>query len=560
MNRREYVKSIGIGATIGLDRIGVVGMDLITNSPEVGPPNPRNWRLAFEDTFEGDSLDTSKWEVGYGWGDQFADSPSKVNEEAVEVRDGRLRLSIERAPAAFEKPFHSGKVNTSGVPNGFTFGPGTYLEVRMRTGNLPGANNAFWSKPADEAWPPEIDVAEVPIGTEQARLNVGRSIHNVHYSTSGRAGDENSYEKINVATHRLDSGTYQRSFHTFGCLWRRNRIAHYLDGRLLGETRNRKALTACANGTPFYMLLGTRIAADWLGVPDTLSGFDTTMQVEWVRTYEFAPNSANRGGSGSGDGERYLWVRSVDGGRATYAFEASGGSVELDESGDVPGFWVADDGRTAGGIVSERRSIPGFRYSGEITDFQYSGSPEVFIDGQPVDPALLGRRTEKTITFIGRNGFGSYTVSVTGDIAKSVAGKASIEAGDTISESTASGGVADGGHDTYRFSGDIESIDTDRNVTVLVDGEQYTHVKRVVVTRAPDSSGIVKYSIESSGALEELSETEPDDAAAGSKAHGRIAGGADVYRLTGGTVTDVSTQGGEVVVTVGGDRWRPEEN
>ena len=120
--------------------------------------------------------------------------------------------------------------------------------------------------------------------------------------------------------------------------------------------------------------------------------------------------------------------------------------------------------------------------------------------------------------------------------------------------------MADGGHDTYRFSGDIESIDTDRNVTVLVDGEQYTHVKRVVVTRAPDSSGIVKYSIESSGALEELSETEPDDAAAGSKAHGRIAGGADVYRLTGGTVTDVSTQGGEVVVTVGGDRWRPEEN
>jgi hypothetical protein len=63
----------------------------------------------------------------------------------------------------------------------------------------------------------------------------------------------------------------------------------------------------------------------------------------------------------------------------------------------------------------------------------------------------------------------------------------------------------------------------------------------------------VNYIIESTGTFETL---EGGDESAGSKAAGTVTDETDAYRLRDGEITDVSTFGGDVVVTVDGSEWQ----
>ena len=194
-----------------------------------------------------------------------------------------------------------------------------------------------------------------------------------------------------------------------------------------------------------------------------------------------------------------------------------------------------------------------YRFVGAVADFEVTDGDAsellLTLDGQERDPGSFGGPSENTITFDGRDGRGSYELTVSGDIAKSTDNGASIDPNDTIEGSTAAGQV-NGGRDSYVFDGEIESISADPAITVLLNGSEYELGKRVEVSRAPESSGEVDYIIESSGTLNELEGINSEDAASGSKARGTVLGGTDTYRLLGGEIQDVSTFGGDVTVTV----------
>jgi len=194
-----------------------------------------------------------------------------------------------------------------------------------------------------------------------------------------------------------------------------------------------------------------------------------------------------------------------------------------------------------------------YRFAGEVTDFEVTDGDAsellLTLDGQERDPGSLGGPGENTITFDGRDGQGSYELTVSGDIAKSTDNDASINPNDTIDGSTATGQV-NGGRDSYVFDGEIESISADPAIRILLNGSEYELGKRVEVFRASDSSGVVDYIIESSGTLDELAGIGSNDAASGSKARGTVIGGTDTYRLVGGEIRDVSTFGGNVTVAV----------
>lgn len=56
----------------------------------------RQWKIAFEDDFEGDALDTSKWapfEVGVDYG-----GDSVTVEDCYEIGDGVLSLKVNNEP------------------------------------------------------------------------------------------------------------------------------------------------------------------------------------------------------------------------------------------------------------------------------------------------------------------------------------------------------------------------------------------------------------------------------------------------------------------------------
>ncbi|MFC7095836.1 glycoside hydrolase family 16 protein [Halobaculum marinum] len=257
------------------------------------------------------------------------------------------------------------------------------------------------------------------------------------------------------------------------------------------------------------------------------------------------------------DGDHYLWVRSGDGSAAEFVFETSGGNVHYDSSGQEADYWIGDDAMLGGGTVARTSSLPGFWYDGEIIDFSYEGSLDVFIDNEAVDPDTLvdpnrpgpyaPGELPNTITIDGSVSSGSADYSLT--VSDAIAPAKAMNAEDSIEGATATGAVG-GGSDAYRYSGSIKEFVLDGDAGVVVDGSE---LSRITIERAPESKGNVRYLIETSGTLihGEPSSAEPDEVEGG-KAYGRVKGDADEYWLRDGSLVDVSTFRGEVVVTVDG--------
>ena len=282
MERREAIKALALGTPAMLTGLSRCSAEKIghTNSDPSTPAlsDSDDWQLVFEDEFTGGSLDRSKWDTGWGWGHKSSNTAGDASAENVSVSDSRLKLKVTKGEE--DLPYLVGAVNTK---DKFTFGPGTYLEARVKALNLPGCNQAFWSKPNSEEWPPEIDFFEIP--TKQ----MDRSIHNIHYSESIKVGDRSTHATHHNATYFLDTGEYSDNFHVFGCAWHSDRIEHYLDGEQIGTTEDPKVVTAVNRGAPFYLMFTTAIDQDWLGVPpEDWSGYHTVMEIAYVRAWEYA--------------------------------------------------------------------------------------------------------------------------------------------------------------------------------------------------------------------------------------------------------------------------------
>jgi beta-glucanase (GH16 family) len=277
MDRRTFLKTTGIGgATVGGSLL-LVGVGL-RKRPETlaegGPPNQRDWTLAFHDRFRGDTLDEEKWGVGWGWGRTTNSSPTRIRPENVAVNDRVLSL---RGTHDGSETF-SGAVNTKNI---VSFGPGSYVEARIKFAKREGFLNAFWAKPVSERWPPEIDVVE--LFQEGNRPDeVERAHHHLHYSRSGEPSDETTYEDVQATS--TPGGDLTTAYHTYGLEWREDRVVPYVDGVAVHEWTDETILRALAAGGPFYLMLSLNI--DKLGTPDRSESWGETMLVDWVRLWE----------------------------------------------------------------------------------------------------------------------------------------------------------------------------------------------------------------------------------------------------------------------------------
>ena len=378
MKRRTYLGLVA-GSALG---VGVLGATRPRHEPppagpgqirdqELLPDGEGNWELAFEDRFESGTLDRTNWSIGWGWGTETSTSPTSIVPENVTVADGALRL----AGAHDEEGITAGAINTR---NDVVFGPGSYLEASIRFARRTGFQNAFWTKPNDESWPPEIDVTEFWQADDSA--DPYTSYHNLHYSESTVPGDGTSYQSRR-RTHESDTDLSER-FRVYGVEWQPERIVHYIDGEPVARCTEPVILTAMGAGGQFYMMFSINI--DNIGSADRSVSWGEEMVVEWVRQWDHQPATVDT------DRERYLWLRSgVENELAAFTFTTSGGDVRLDSSENHSGYWVTEDGTGGGGSVLRQDSLPGFRFSGEIREFRYDGPLEVYLDDSRVDPSSL---------------------------------------------------------------------------------------------------------------------------------------------------------------------------
>ncbi|WP_431272878.1 glycoside hydrolase family 16 protein [Dankookia sp. P2] len=159
-------------------------------------------------------------------------------------------------------PHNSGMISSKG---GFAQRYG-YFEMRARLPRGRGLWPAFWLLPADNSWPPEIDVVEM-LGHKPGELHA-----NIRSKVMPRQG------------LAVTVGDVSNDFHTYGVSWRADEVLHFFDGRQIARFQ-----TPADMHKPMFLLANLAVggAGSWPGPPDADTVFPARMLIDHIRAWSF---------------------------------------------------------------------------------------------------------------------------------------------------------------------------------------------------------------------------------------------------------------------------------
>ena len=224
-----------------------------------------DWKLTFDDEFNGTSLDTARWSTGwYGSGitppvnagEKDCYDPAQVTEGG-----GTLDLTVIRKSedcGISDPVYAAGLVSTQGRFS-FTYG---FIEARMwlpaAAGNPGEAANwpAVWTD--GQSWPEdgEIDIAEGISGPVCAHFHGPADPQGL-----GAAGGTG-----------CPGGNYAGGWHTFAADWEPGIVTYYYDGVDIGS------VTSGITSAPMFLVLSNAAG--------TLAQAPATMKVDYVRVWQ----------------------------------------------------------------------------------------------------------------------------------------------------------------------------------------------------------------------------------------------------------------------------------
>ena len=224
-----------------------------------------DWKLAFDDEFNGTRLDTVRWSTGwYGSGiTPPVDSREKDCYDPAQVTEGggALGLTVIRKSedcGISDPVYATGLVSTQGK---FSFTHG-FIEARVwlpaAAGNPGEAANwpGVWAD--GQSWPEdgEIDIAEGIAGRVCAHFHGPAAPNGL--GAGGRTG--------------CPDGNYAGGWHTFAADWEPGIVTYYYDGVDIGS------VTSGITSAPMFLILGYA-AGNPYQAPDT-------MRVDYVRVWQ----------------------------------------------------------------------------------------------------------------------------------------------------------------------------------------------------------------------------------------------------------------------------------
>ena len=233
----------------------------------------QKYTLSFFDDFEGDKLDSKKWERCPEW--NRGDIGGKWDDDMVWLKDGNLHVGVSRAN---DGSLISGGVRsrTKRERNLFAQARG-YFEIKCKLPKATGCWSAFWlmsnvSKVGNGA----VDGAEIDI-MESFNVKNGLINHAIHCDGYGADHKSQGCESRNKKL-------YDGKFHTFALLWNENGYYFYVDGIQTNKLDNTQSnfLGSCEVET--YLKITTEFGS-WGGeVNDRL--LPDALVVDYVRVYE----------------------------------------------------------------------------------------------------------------------------------------------------------------------------------------------------------------------------------------------------------------------------------
>ena len=259
----------------------------VTNASYSGPvERPAEMRLVWSDEFDGNQLDTAKWEYDTsrnkeGWHNGELQYYSAGRAENIGVANGLLRIEARREtldPAKYPdwggQNYTSARILSKGV--GWTYG---FYEIRAKLPCARGTWPAIWMLPVDlKEWPDdgEIDIME-QVGAEPNLIYA--SLHTLLF---------NHVKKTQRSAQRHVPTSCEK-FHVYQLDWRPDSISIGVDGqgilRVLNDQPGGKG--AWPFDTPFRMILNLAMGGDWAGQ----KGMDDAalpqrMDVDYVRVWQ----------------------------------------------------------------------------------------------------------------------------------------------------------------------------------------------------------------------------------------------------------------------------------
>ena len=235
----------------------------------------------WNDEFDGDAIDNSKWtyDIGTGasgWGNNEKEYYTNRKENAY-VKDGILHIRAQKEDYEGSK-YTSARMLTKGK---FAFKYGT-VEARIALPTGKGIWPAFWmlGENFDTAgWPAcgEIDIIEA-VNSENIVYGTNHWANGSEYATYG-----NNTGNYREQKHELDI----TQFHTYKFTWDEKYIRMFVDDFMYHEIliENNTGDTEEFH-KPFFFLLNVAVAGNWPGFEVDDSQFPNEMLVDYIRVFE----------------------------------------------------------------------------------------------------------------------------------------------------------------------------------------------------------------------------------------------------------------------------------
>ena len=270
---------------------GAAEADVDAAGGEKAPEQHDDYELVWADEFDGDSLNTSDWNVEThepGWVNAELQRYTALDEGNIEVSDGTLKIIPHIETEDSEEKITSGRITTQNKHD-FTYGR---FEARAKVPTGKGYLPAFWLMATDEGlygqWPKcgEIDIMEV-MGQD-----TGKSYHTIHYGYSSGNG-----HKENQGIREIEANGYSDDFHVFRMDWEPGKISWYVDDEFVYSTDDWYTGTDDDNQITypapfdqnFYVILNLAVGGNWVGYPgdaEKAEMNDKAFEVDYVRVYQ----------------------------------------------------------------------------------------------------------------------------------------------------------------------------------------------------------------------------------------------------------------------------------
>lgn len=258
------------------------GLTAMSSLP-CGLAQEKEWKLVWEDDFNGPQLDWSKWEIevnAFGGGNQELQLYTDRTDN-VRIEEGCLILEAHHQRtgiAGTERDYSSGRIRSKRRGD-WTYGR---FEVRAQMPAGQGLWPAIWMLPSDETYGTwassgEVDILEFK---GQERDTIWGTLH---YGGSWPANRHSG------KTLKRPETDFTREFHTFGLVWKEGEFQWLLDGEVW-QTQSRwdseNARYPAPFDHPFHLVLNLAVGGGFAGNPDASTQFPAQFRIDSVRVFQ----------------------------------------------------------------------------------------------------------------------------------------------------------------------------------------------------------------------------------------------------------------------------------